>query len=93
MSLARTLHQSRKGVLGTLILAPVLYAVFALVRPTPAFADSECVGAELASCSFDQTSCYEESGGVGTCCTVCYNYSCRDGSIESHCFIECGVQC
>ncbi len=90
MRIVRTLHQSRKGVLGALVLAPLLYAVVALVRPTPAFAASAC---ELVSCSSDAATCHEEGAGVGVCCQVCYNYACDDGTTYSQCRIECGAQC
>jgi len=90
MRILRMLPRSRKGVFGTLIIAPMLYAVFALLASTPAHSQAGC---QLASCSYDQTTCYYESGGVGECCFVCYNYSCPNGSSYSQCRRECGAQC
>ncbi len=90
MKLLRVLQQSRKGMLGTLIIAPVVYATFALLASTLARSQTGC---QLASCSYDDTSCYYVSGGVGECCYVCYNYSCPDGSSYSQCRTECGAQC
>jgi hypothetical protein len=84
----RILQQSGRGVFGTLIIASMLYAVFALAT-TPARAQS----CELVSCTIDDASCYTESGGVGLCCYVCYNYSCPNGTTYSQCRTECGAQC
>jgi hypothetical protein len=86
----RALQQSGKGLFGTLIIGPMLYAVFALLVSTPARSQAGC---QLVTCSFDQTTCYEESGGVGTCCLVCYTYSCPDGTFYNRCRTECGAQC
>jgi hypothetical protein len=85
----RILQQSGMGVFGTLIIASMLYAVFVLLATTPARAQS----CELVSCQVDQTTCHQESGGVGDCCIVCYNYSCPDGTTYSQCREECGAQC
>ncbi len=90
MRIVRTLHQSRKGVLGTLLGAPLLYAAVVLLAPTPAVAASEC---ELVSCQVDLANCNYESGRVGWCCYTCYEYLCADGTRPLRCRIECGVQC
>jgi hypothetical protein len=86
----RVLMQSRNRVLGTLIIAPMLYAMFALIASAPARSQTGC---SLVSCQYEDQDCYYESGGVGVCCYVCRTYSCPDGSTQTRCRTECGVQC
>ncbi len=85
----KVLRQSRKRVFGSLIIAPMLYAVFALLASTPARSQAGCT---LVSCSSDAATCHEEGAGVGVCCLVCYNYDCPSGPVSS-CHQECGAQC
>ncbi len=89
MRIFRALPNSRKGVFGALILAPMLYAAFVLLAPTPAWAAFAC---HIESCEVDDTTCHFEQG-VGYCCEVCDNYICDDGTTFQRCRIECGVQC
>jgi hypothetical protein len=86
----RLLQQSGRGVFGTLMIAFMLYAVFALLASIPARSQAGC---QLESCTVDETTCYLESGGVGVCCYVCRNYLCPNGSEVSNCRTECGAQC
>ncbi len=90
MSIVRAWQKSRTGVLGTLILAPLLYAAGVLLAPTPALADSIC---QLVSCQVDADTCYFGDPGTGICCIACYNYECLDGSTFQRCRTECGAQC
>jgi hypothetical protein len=97
MRLLNLVPKFPRGVFGALVLAPMLYAGFALAS-TPAHAAGVsdkllCINPHEISCQVDETSCYFESGGVGTCCDVCHNFECDDGSTFSRCRIECGVQC
>ncbi len=94
MRLLKRVRTSPRGVFGALILAPMLYAGFALVASTPARAagvsDQAC---HIESCTVDENTCHEECCGVGFCCLACYNYVCDDGTIYSQCRQECGAQC
>ncbi len=92
--LLKRVPTSPRGVFGALILAPMLYAGFALVASTPARAAGVSGEAcRLVSCSFDETTCHLQGGGVGVCCIVCYGYECDDGTTPSQCRTECGAQC
>jgi hypothetical protein len=98
MKIETASQRLRKGLFPALVIAAMLYAVVVLVASTPAHAagvsgELLCVNPHLVSCQVDETSCYFESGGVGTCCFVCYNYECADGSLSSRCRTECGAQC
>ncbi len=85
--------KSPRGVFGALILAPMLYAGFALVASTPARAAGVSGEAcHLISCQIEETSCVLDQG-AGVCCFVCYNYECDDGTTYSRCQTECGAQC
>ncbi len=93
MRLLKRVRTSPRGVFGALMLAPMLYAGFALVASTPARAAG--VSGEvcqLDSCTYDDATC-QYNPVVGFCCLVCYNYVCADGSTYSRCRTECGAQC
>ncbi len=88
MKISGRLVKPRRGVFGTLIAAPMLYAVFALLASSPAHSQTGCT---LLSCQVDITTCHFEQG-VGDCCLTCYNYDCPGGVVTT-CRQECGAQC
>ncbi len=93
MRVRNLVPKSPRGVFGALVLAPMLYAGFALLASTPARAAGVSNEAcHIESCQVDETTCFEEQG-VGVCCDVCDNYICDDGSTFQRCRRECGVQC
>ncbi len=88
MRLRNLIPKSVRGVVGTLILAPMLYAGFALVASTPARAAGVSKEAcHIVSCTIDESECFESP--VGICCSVCDNYECDDGASYSLCRTAC----
>ncbi len=82
---------SPRGVFGALILAPMLYAGFALVASTPARAAGVSKEAcHAVSCTIDESECWMSP--VGVCCSVCINYECDDGATYALCHTACGSE-
>ncbi len=99
MRLRKLVPNFPRGVFGTFVLVPMLYAGFALVTSTPARAagvsgEALCLHPQFnGSCTVYDDTCHLECCGVGVCCDVCYAYDCDDGSTIFRCRTECGVQC
>jgi hypothetical protein len=95
MRLHKLVPKSPRGVFGTLILAPMLYAGFVLAS-TPAHAARVsdkllCMNPTQISCQSGD--CYLGDPGTGECCTVIRTYECSNGGTIAQEVTECGAQC